>query len=57
MFPIENVLKQGDVLLPLLFNFDLMHAIRNIKESQVQLKVYWTHQLLGFADVDLWGIK
>jgi hypothetical protein len=34
-----------------------MHAIRNIKESQVQLKVDWTHQLLGFADVDLWGNK
>jgi hypothetical protein len=57
MFLIENNLKQGDALLPLLFNFDLVHAIRNIEESQVQLKVYWTHQLLGFADADLWGDK
>jgi hypothetical protein len=57
MFPIQHDLKQGDDLLPLLFNFDLVHAIRNIKESQVQQKVYWTHQLLDFADVDLWEDK
>ena len=27
-FPIENSLKQGDVLSPLLFNFALEYAIR-----------------------------
>ena len=28
MFPIRNVLKQGDSLSPLLFNFALEHSIR-----------------------------
>jgi hypothetical protein len=28
MFPIRNDLKQGDALLPLLFNFDFEYAIR-----------------------------
>jgi hypothetical protein len=27
-FPIQNCLKQGDALLPLLFNFALEYAIR-----------------------------
>jgi hypothetical protein len=30
MFPINNVLKQGDALSPLLFNFALEYAIRRI---------------------------
>jgi hypothetical protein len=32
-FPIQNGLKQGDALLPLLFNFDLECAIRKVQEN------------------------
>jgi hypothetical protein len=33
-FPIQNGLKQGDALLPLLFNFALEHAIRKVPENR-----------------------
>jgi hypothetical protein len=32
-FPIQNGLKQGDALSPLLFNFTLEYAIRKGKEN------------------------
>jgi hypothetical protein len=31
-FPIQNGLKQGDALLPMLFNFALEHAVRTSKK-------------------------
>ena len=34
MFPIRNVLKQGDVLSPLLFNVALEYAIKSVQENQ-----------------------
>jgi hypothetical protein len=44
------VLKQGDALSPLLFNFALECAIRRIQVNQDGLKLNGTHQLLAYAD-------
>jgi hypothetical protein len=49
-FPIQNGLKQGDALSPLLFNFALEYAIRKVKENQEGLKLNGTHD-----DVNLLG--
>jgi hypothetical protein len=37
-FQVQNVLKQGEALLPLLFKFDLQYGITKVPENQVGLK-------------------
>jgi hypothetical protein len=49
-FPIQNGVKQGGALSPLIFNFALDYVIRKVKENQVWLKLNQTHQLLAYAD-------
>jgi hypothetical protein len=50
IFHIQNGLKQGDALSPLLFNFALEYVIMKIKENQVGLKLNGTHQILAYVD-------
>jgi len=51
-FPIKNGLKQGDALLPLLFDSALEYAITRVQENQEGLKFIDTHQLLFYAADD-----
>jgi hypothetical protein len=50
MLPTRNVLKQGDVLLSLLFNFVLECAIRRVQVIQDGLKLNGAYELVVYAD-------
>jgi hypothetical protein len=45
-FLIQNGLKHGDALSPLLFNFALEYALRKAHKNQVGLKSNETHKWL-----------
>ena len=49
-FFIENCLKQGDALSPLLFNFSVEYAIRKVVETSLSLDMNGTHEVLAYAD-------
>jgi hypothetical protein len=49
-FPVQNGLRQGDALSPLLFKFALEYTIRRDLENQEGRKIYGTHQVLAYVD-------
>jgi hypothetical protein len=49
-FPIQNCLKEGDALSPLLFKYALVHTIRRAQEDHEWLKLNGRHEFLVCAD-------
>jgi hypothetical protein len=49
-FPVENSLKEGDALSPLLFQCCFVLTIRKVQETQVGLNLNGRHQLLVYTD-------
>ena len=49
-FLIENGLKQGGALSPLLLHFALQYAINTVHETNLGLDMNGTHEALAYAD-------
>jgi hypothetical protein len=49
ILPIKNVLKQGDALSPLLFNFAAVYVIRKVQANQEGLKLNGMHHNVVYA--------
>jgi hypothetical protein len=50
IFPIQNGLKQGYPLSPVLFFFALEYVIRKVRENQMGPKLNARHERLDYAD-------
>jgi Reverse transcriptase (RNA-dependent DNA polymerase). len=49
-FSIEDGLKQGDALSPIISNFALEYAIKKKQETRMGLDMNGIHQILTYAD-------
>jgi len=50
-FPIQNSVKQGDDLLPLLINFDLQYAIKKVQGNEERFELNGTHHFLSMPTI------
>jgi hypothetical protein len=51
-FSIQNDLKHGDALSPLVLNIALEYAIMKVQANQEGMELNGTHQLLVYADIN-----